>query len=69
MSDPDFNRMIVAVTPLDNGISDEATLDCGHTIIRINPIPSLDTAYCAECLHDYLEKRNKIDLKERDNKK
>jgi len=49
-----FRRGIVKRTPLDNGISDEVELDCGHTIICIVPLGVGVPVFCSECLHSFI---------------
>ena len=51
-----FFRLIVKREPLENNISDEIELDCGHVVIRIIGNETATHNYCALCMLNYVDK-------------
>jgi hypothetical protein len=49
-----FERRIVCRIQCLDG-TEEVTLECGHSVVRVIPEPTAKYLYCAECLHNFVE--------------
>jgi hypothetical protein len=54
----EFRRKITKQHSLDDGC-EEITLECGHMLIMVIPGFERTEMECAQCIHEYLERRAK----------